>query len=987
MKVKPQETALMVYLRRNHDVFHGKILELREAVQGWLEYVPQSFPHYTRHTIQHSDEIVLQLSKLLFKDDDPSKPVIRLSAAEVYILVASAYLHDIGMVISEKEKIELLKSSEWAKWTEENEAGHNRWVQIKEFRDGEKPSDSALRNFLADLQTRFLLADYVRRQHHMRGARLISMHEHALGRFAFDDPILKQTIANICVGHGLTSHELEDNELFPDRCDVQGQKVNARFLAILLRIGDLLDMSFDRACPLLLNAASPLPAESLAHWTKYQRITHRLTAPDRIELRADCFTQEEHRFLQDWCQWLADEIQESRVIMSRVERHSDWSPPIVNLEGPDQTIAIRRAKGASYIPSKWTFEMDQKAIFDRLMSDIYADPMAFVLELVQSALDATRCQMYIDLEREGLELPEYPTQVKESRRRRYPIKISLGVTERLNELSGETEVRQVITIEDCGIGMDNDIIRRYFLQVGRSYYQTDGFRRSFHFVPSSQFGIGFLSVFAVSDNVIVETYKPSSPTNDGPIRLTLRGPRSYLLTERGQRQSCGTRIEVMLRKPMLKGDLTERLKYWCKRVEFPIVIDELGAKQIVLAEHSDQFTYELPDLTEKEAKFILRAFPISQKGVEGELYMFTREDKKGVSWDKKDWALYRYPNEHPGAFSPNLPDALICQNGITKRSFGLPDIPGLYRIDVRCKVSGIRDIYSVVREAISSRLEEILKEHLTKNPKANLPEGWSYKQNLVKDFPLTSFWRSYPETIRFFIKGQPMITSLEKAESFDLITTTMDLTDENLNDNHEWKYRATLKVERNPSFDNGSPTLTHADICKISRAHRIFIFKGRRVAKVRWLKSNHLAIDWALSPEQKMDLLSKGEEGYLPSSSSEAKLPDSHTIGFAIHETIGSNEHILLNCLHPFVRWFLKIRKSQLGDSPFLQEEEFNRLLELIDSAARYTILEEKREKLQNFLDWQCQIRKLPSRLLPNFRILEDSFLLRPPTHRNLKTG
>ena len=93
-------------------------------------------------------------------------------------------------------------------------------------------------------------------------------------RVAFDDPALLGTIGDVCAAHGLQQGELDDRDRFPERRDIQGQLVNVRFATILFRMGDLLDMSQDRACPLLLNAACPLPPDSLAHWTQYQRIVH-----------------------------------------------------------------------------------------------------------------------------------------------------------------------------------------------------------------------------------------------------------------------------------------------------------------------------------------------------------------------------------------------------------------------------------------------------------------------------------------------------------------------------------------------------------------------------------------------------------------------------------------------------------------------------------------------------------------------------------------
>jgi hypothetical protein len=380
------------------------------------------------------------------------------------------------------------------------------------------------------VQIRFLIAEFIRKKHHLRVTDVISEHEFALGNFTFGDPILKQTINNVCVAHGLSQHDLLDVERFPERSDIQNGTVNVRFLALLLRIGDLLDMSSDRACPLLLNIACSIPSDSYAHWTKYQRITHRLTSPDRIEIKASCFNQDEHRFLTDWCHWLEDEIEEAGNIMSRAFRHHQWRPPEISMEGNSKTIDIKPAPNATYIPSSWKFVLDENLVFERLVQDVYDHPLAFVRELVQNSLDANRCRLYLELKERGIDQPDFPTQIDESLRSKYPVIVSLSKVEQYNELSGAKEECQVLTIEDDGIGMDKNIIENYLLQVGRSFYTTDEFRRTFRFIPSSRFGIGFLSVFAVSDHVNITTYKPSSLQGE-PLQLALSGPRNYLLTE------------------------------------------------------------------------------------------------------------------------------------------------------------------------------------------------------------------------------------------------------------------------------------------------------------------------------------------------------------------------------------------------------------------------------------------------------------------------
>jgi hypothetical protein len=64
-------SALLSYLSTGDPTFAGKVAEMRKEIRGWLQYTPATFGHYTRHTIEHSDEIITQLSKLQFEDDDP----------------------------------------------------------------------------------------------------------------------------------------------------------------------------------------------------------------------------------------------------------------------------------------------------------------------------------------------------------------------------------------------------------------------------------------------------------------------------------------------------------------------------------------------------------------------------------------------------------------------------------------------------------------------------------------------------------------------------------------------------------------------------------------------------------------------------------------------------------------------------------------------------------------------------------------------------
>jgi hypothetical protein len=272
---------LLRWLRRRSPEYYGKVLELRAEVRGWLNFIPATFPHFTRHTVEHSEAIIHQVSNLLFRDGKLVRSVARLSATEAFIVIASAYLHDAGMVTSDLEKQKILNSEDWRTWLNNNPSIRERLDYIEDFRRGEIPSDVSERNFVADIQLRHLIAEYVRRSHHLRARDVIQNHEISLGRFAYQNPLLREAIAKVCVSHGLEYRAIEDVEQYPKECEIRDDKVNLQFVAVILRLGDLLDMAYDRACPLLLNAACPIPADSIAHWTQYHRITQKTPRLER----------------------------------------------------------------------------------------------------------------------------------------------------------------------------------------------------------------------------------------------------------------------------------------------------------------------------------------------------------------------------------------------------------------------------------------------------------------------------------------------------------------------------------------------------------------------------------------------------------------------------------------------------------------------------------------------------------------------------------
>ncbi len=281
----------------------------------------------------------------------------------------------------------------------------------------------------------------------------------------------------------------------------------------------------------------------MPHWQQYSAKKHENITPKVIEFTFHCENQDTHRVLRDWFGWLEAEVRAVGLEQLHAARHDTWKAPrcIVSSQAtPDSgsankkpTIIITPAVGAKYTFHDWKLEFDNDAVLHLLIHSVYDTPMIFVRELIQNALDATRCQMYADFaaQNPGVTPPNRPTQFHPDVRDRYPLLIQLTHEDVELTPDGPIEKRRVINIEDCGTGMNEEIIRRYFLQIGRSYYRSNEFRERYRFAPTSRFGIGFLSVFAVSRDITVDTARRNDAGKLVGLRLQLREPRNYLLTE------------------------------------------------------------------------------------------------------------------------------------------------------------------------------------------------------------------------------------------------------------------------------------------------------------------------------------------------------------------------------------------------------------------------------------------------------------------------
>ena len=448
------------------------------------------FPIFTLHDGTHLAGVCKWMIRLLGdKKDD-------LTVEEAAMLVMAACCHDIGMSVSDGQRKELEAELATGDYTEE-------WLEY--FR--KYPGDEVAYHE-SHTVTEEMLRKYIRENHSRRISEQLP-HEwpDALTRRG----IHRETLIRVCESHGESLSELLDLLPLAD-CDLN-------LCVVLLRLADLLDYDAARAPENLfrhLGLDHPETAEqkiSREEWKKNRSGWFGEIREGIIPYTARFADPQTEHEVMGYLAWLRSELILCNEFLSRFSKR--WQ----GLELPYRVV--ENVERVGYEAGDFHLTMDQDRILELLTGEnLYSDPGVFVRELLQNAIDAVL-----------------------TRRRLDP-----GFGEKGGKIVVHTwmdnEGYGWFRIEDDGIGMDEHIVKDYFLKVGRSYYTSDEYKaamihkvRDTDFTPTSRFGIGILSCFMSDpDNnrleVVTRRYSPGPGTRNPVYRLDVTGLHGYyFLTE------------------------------------------------------------------------------------------------------------------------------------------------------------------------------------------------------------------------------------------------------------------------------------------------------------------------------------------------------------------------------------------------------------------------------------------------------------------------
>lgn len=503
-----QDKEIQEFGEKTHPLTTNITTSLIPIAETLLNRIPAFMPEYTMHDIKHCETILDIIQKLLPEE-------VELNIVELTILIQSVYLHDIGMVVNRDAAEEVKKTEDFK----------NLLIEF----DKESDEDQ-------------ILTEFIRRTHVQRSLDYIELFKSDFKtyqiKFEFKGIDISDWVKNVIESHSLSVKSLEDLNKYPRKKLIDNYEVNVHYISLLLRLGDILDFDVFRTPYFLYQHINPQNSISNDEWQKHLSIEGKKITSTEIKFEAKCSSAKIERSVRSFVDWIEFERKES---MNFIDSSSNY---VLHLKN-EADLKVRN--DGSYIYSDLKLELEYQKVLKILMgTELYDSPNIFIRELLQNSYDACK----------------YRQELAKKSGEPYEPKIEIDYDRKLNSL----------TIEDNGIGIDERTFKNYILKIGNSYYTSKSFEKEqLGFEPISNFGIGILSCFMVSDSIEIESLKYGLVTNPNePIHYTLLVNDKYIERYSSGKSQYGTKIKLTLHD------------------DYQIKLSETSIKDIVLENTSHQ---------------------------------------------------------------------------------------------------------------------------------------------------------------------------------------------------------------------------------------------------------------------------------------------------------------------------------------------------------------------------------------------------------------
>lgn len=587
-------------IRKNSEKLWNTYILIKDKMEIELDVIKKFFPHYSSHDADHSKKIIQSIEKMLGEEHWKN-----ITLTDAWMFLCCAYLHDIGMIISNTELIEDMKTSEFTDFinkTKNSSDEHLRLaaehISILKREEIETPFTWGV---AIQRDIMFLAAEFYRPKHANRVEKVIkerfsNYFQAILVENGFPSRIVSQ-MAEISAMHGVSF------EYMLEKLDINDSVLNItyhpRLVAILLRLGDLCDYDCDRFSIEWVEANGGLTKTNLIHYYKHQFVKKNNISPEKIFIKVNIdfqkikeeisgekeivhhIIEKDLRITEDyaqcefcnlvvveangWLNWLKEELQNMKKSWNEIANNE-----IPLLEPAYACEVFVNEEKPIFEEKNIRFVFSNEKAYSLIEGySLYDDQLIFVRELIQNSLDALKIKFWHDLrggrysheiEEEVLnKLPRKEGKINYSDLQPFDFKNTsvydnYKVIVRVEHKEEEEQAKFII--EDNGIGISIEDLKNKIVNTGSSW-NSDKSKKDMEEMPkwlqpTGAFGIGLHSVFALADTIYIQT--KSEQEREGYEMILHSGKRDgYVLVNKNKKEisfcgmySTGTHIEVIL---------------------------------------------------------------------------------------------------------------------------------------------------------------------------------------------------------------------------------------------------------------------------------------------------------------------------------------------------------------------------------------------------------------------------------------------------------
>ncbi|MCD1278583.1 hypothetical protein DVY93_02235 [Psychrobacter sp. CCUG 69069] len=473
-----------------------------------LENVGSYYPHFSSHNESHSQQILVNIERLLGSN------IEKLTATDTWLILEAAYWHDIGMLFNADEVQDVIENEHFKDYVEE--LANNNVQDLHEFakvwhKEGWEAALVHYDNPYKGVEKyRQMVAEWYRRDHPANSERVVLKPFEKLNISSPRTELLPNRIyrylAQICLSHGKSfNYVMQD---LPFRQTGMGtEDCHPRFVACLLRLGDLFDIDDNRFCPVMARQVGNMPSFSETHKHKHQAIREFQLDNETVSVTAICSTEMAYIECRNWFDWIKEEIQNQMSQWKNIVPSRDFGLlPTINkldVEMTDKKILLNNK------PMK--FSLDERSAIELLQgNNLYKDDMSIYRELIQNAIDATMIRVWLEhgIEKSQEPLPPKANPYDESTRKifeKYPIELDCRKVD-----DNEASTLWEFSIEDNGVGISRKDLE-YMQKIAGSKNNKEKqkiIRQMPEWMrPSGEFGIGLHSAFLLMKDLPTEQQK------------------------------------------------------------------------------------------------------------------------------------------------------------------------------------------------------------------------------------------------------------------------------------------------------------------------------------------------------------------------------------------------------------------------------------------------------------------------------------------------